>query len=108
MTKSKRRALRVAHKMAYRIWQHVKSKGYALPVPKRTPKLVKHYMRKILRANKIKWVIKNPPKLELKKVRTTYFGTQWIVYDAQKSGLDAYITQFSSKKKAQKYINDRR
>jgi hypothetical protein len=61
-SKTKRRAVRVASKLAYRIWQHVKSKGYALPVPKRTPKLVKEYARKILKANGINWTIKNPAK----------------------------------------------
>lgn len=60
-SKTKRRALRVGSRLAYRIWQHVKSKGYALPVPKRTPKLVKEYAKKILKANGINWTIKNPP-----------------------------------------------
>jgi hypothetical protein len=57
-SKTKRRAARVAGKLAYRIWQHIKSKGYALPVPKRTPKLVKKYTQKILAANGIKWTLK--------------------------------------------------
>ncbi len=59
-SKTKRRAVRVASKLAYRIWQHYKAKGYAIPVPKRTPKLVKRYLRTILKANKINWTIKNP------------------------------------------------
>lgn len=57
-SKTKRRAARVASKLAYRIWQHIKTKGYALPVPKRTPKLVKKYTQKILAANGIKWTLK--------------------------------------------------
>src|ERR1700675_4357021 len=40
-SKTKRRAARLAGKLAYRIWQHVKTKGYAIPLPKRTPKMVK-------------------------------------------------------------------
>lgn len=54
-SKTKRRAMRLASKLSYRIWQSVKSKGYAIPVPKRTPKLVKKYVRMILKANRIKW-----------------------------------------------------
>lgn len=54
------RALKLAGRLAYRIYQHVKSEGYALPIPKRTPALVKKYVKLILDANGIKWSEKNP------------------------------------------------
>jgi hypothetical protein len=57
-SKTKRRAARIAGKLAYRIWRSVKTKGYAIPVPKRTPKIVKKYLRIALSANGIKWTVR--------------------------------------------------
>lgn len=77
-TKNQRRAVRLAQKLAYRIWQHVRSKGYALPIPKRTPKLVKKYVRVILKANRINWKIKNPPKIKYLKCPICSRKTPWV------------------------------
>lgn len=56
-SKTHRRAIRVASNLAYRIWRQVKSRGYALPLPKRTPKVVRKYVRIILKANRINWKV---------------------------------------------------
>jgi hypothetical protein len=57
-SKTQRKAMKLAGKMAYRIWHHVRHQGYAIPVPARTPKLVKTYVQKILKANGIDWSLK--------------------------------------------------
>lgn len=57
-TKAQVKAMKLAHSLAYRIWHHVKHQGYAIPVPERTPKMVKGYVQKILKANGIDWNLK--------------------------------------------------
>lgn len=54
------KALKLATRLAYRIFKHANQFGYAIPLPKRTPALVRKYVKMILDANHIKWVEKNP------------------------------------------------
>lgn len=62
VSRRKIKALKMATKLAYRIYKHYQTFGAAVPIPKRTPPLVKKYIRMILDANNIKWVEPNPPK----------------------------------------------
>ena len=82
-SKTKRRAARVAGKLAYRIWTSVKKRGYAIPVPKRTPKIVKTYVRHILKANQINWKIKNPPDKTAARELELYLTNDGNLYRSQ-------------------------
>jgi len=52
------KAMRLADKIARRIYHASQAWGVQIPVPRRTPKLVKRYLRFILKTNGIQWKIK--------------------------------------------------
>ncbi len=58
-SKRKIKALKLAGRLAWRIYREIKDKGYAIPIPRRTPVLVRKYVKIILKANGIKWTEKN-------------------------------------------------
>jgi hypothetical protein len=54
---SDRKALRIAHKIAYQIWSSVKHRRFALPFRHRLGPRARYYVRELLKANNINWRI---------------------------------------------------
>ncbi len=57
LPKRNRRALKIALAIAYKVWQGVRKHGYAPKVSRKLPALVRFYLKRILKENKIS----NPP-----------------------------------------------
>lgn len=53
------KAMKRATRLAYKVYTHIKQTGVVLPLPARTPRLVKKYVKFILDANDIRWAESN-------------------------------------------------